>query len=325
MARLPDEFEIIRRYFAPLTAGAPGAVGLRDDAATLAVPPDAELIVTADALVAGVHFLPDDPADHIAKKALRVNLSDVAAKGGRPTVYFITLALGPDTDEAWIASFARGLAEDQRAYGVSLAGGDTTATPGPLSISVTAMGEVPRGRVLRRGGARAGDDLYVSGTIGDAALGLAVAKGEMAALESADRAFLLDRYRLPRPRTTMGFRLIGLASGALDISDGLVADLDHLAEASGVAAELDALRVPLSAAARAAIGVDPGLMAQVLTGGDDYEILFSAPAGAAAGLETVARETGIGLTRIGRLASGRGVAIRGADGLALGRGGYRHF
>jgi len=325
MAPLPDEFELIRRYFAPLAAGVPGAVGLRDDAATLAVPADTELIVTTDAVVAGVHFLADDPADLVAKKALRVNLSDLAAKGGRPTVYFMTLALGPSIDEAWVAAYAGGLAEDQREYGVALAGGDTTATPGPLTIAIVALGEIARGRVLRRGGGRAGDDVYVSGTIGDAALGLAVAKGELGGLGAPSRAFLADRYRLPRPRTTLGPRLPGLAHAALDVSDGLMADLGHLAEASGVSAEIDVALVPLSTAAKTALAAEPARMAAVLTGGDDYEILFSAPSSASAALASLSREVGVPVTRIGRLSAGRGVSIRGAEGLALGRGGYRHF
>lgn len=325
MAPLPDEFELIRRYFAPLAAGVPGAVGLRDDAATLAIPADTDLIVTTDAVVAGVHFLPDDPPELVAKKALRVNLSDLAAKGGRPTVYFMTLALGPSIDEAWVAEFARGLAEDQREFGVALAGGDTTATPGPLTITVVALGEIARGRVLRRGGARAGDDVYVSGTIGDAALGLAVAKGEFRAIDASSRAFLADRYRLPRPRTTLGPRLLGLAHAALDVSDGLIGDLRHLAEASGVSADIDAALVPLSAAARNVLAAEPARMADVLTGGDDYEILFSAPSAASSALAALAREAGVPLTRIGRLTAGRGVSVRGADGVSLGRGGYRHF
>ncbi len=325
MAPLPDEFELIRRYFAPLAAGVPGAVDLRDDAATLAVPADTELIVTTDAVVAGVHFLPDDPAELVAKKALRVNLSDLAAKGGRPTVYFMTLALSPSIDEAWVAAFARGLAEDQREYGVALAGGDTTATPGPLTITVVALGEIARGRALRRGGARAGDDVYVSGTIGDAALGLAAVKGELRAIDAPSRAFLADRYRLPRPRMTLGPRLLGLAHAALDVSDGLIGDLRHLAEASGVSADIDAALVPLSAAARNVLAAEPARMADVLTGGDDYEILFSAPSAASSALAALAREADVPLTRIGHLTAGRGVSVRGADGVAMGRGGYRHF
>ena len=325
MAPLPDEFELIRRYFAPLAAGVPGAVGLRDDAATLAVPADTELIVTTDAVVAGVHFLANDPADLVAKKALRVNLSDLAAKGGRPTVYFMTLALGPSIDEAWVAAYAGGLADDQREYSVALAGGDTTATPGPLTITIVALGEIARGRVLRRGGGRAGDDVYVSGTIGDAALGLAVAKGELRDLGAPSRAFLVERYRLPQPRTTLGPRLPGLAHAALDVSDGLVADLGHMAEASGLSAEIDAALVPLSAAAKIALAVEPARMEDVLTGGDDYEILFSAPPSAASALDALAREVGVPLTRIGRLSAGHGVSVLGSDGLSLGRGGYRHF
>ena len=325
MARLPDEFELIRRYFAPLTSGTPGAVGLRDDVATLSPQVGRELVVTADALVAGVHFQADDPPDLIARKALRVNLSDIAAKGGRARHYLMTLALGPEIDEAWIAAFVTGLGADQAEFGVSLAGGDTAATPGPVCISITVIGDIEPGTVLRRGGARAGDDVYVSGTIGDAALGLACLQGELEWLDSPAREELVGRYRLPRPRTTLGPRLIGLAHAALDVSDGLVADLGHMAEASSLSADIDVALVPLSEAARVVLAREPERLLPVLTGGDDYEILFAAPAGAAARLAALSGELGVPIARLGRLGAGRGVSVAGASGLALGRGGYRHF
>lgn len=327
MPRRLDEFEIIARHFKPLAAKCEGALGLSDDAVALRVGAGRELIVTADALVEGVHFLPDDPPDLIARKMLRVNLSDLAAKGATPTVYLMTLALGPAVDEPWVASFASGLAQDQDAFGISLAGGDTTATPGPTTLSVTAMGEVAQGQALRRSGAQAGDGVWVSGTIGDGALGLAAARGEALGVDADVAALLADRYRLPRPRVTLGPRLVGLAHAAMDVSDGLVGDLRHICDASGLGAEIEAARVPLSAAACAVLARAPERLREVLTGGDDYEILFTAPASRDRALAALSEEMGVTLTRIGTMAVGGGVTVRDAAGRAMetGHGGYRHF
>lgn len=327
MPRRLDEFEIIARHFKPLAAKCEGAMGLSDDAAALRVGAGRELVVTADALVEGVHFLSNDPPDLIARKMLRVNLSDLAAKGATPTVYLMTLALGPAVDESWIASFANGLAKDQDEFGVSLAGGDTTATPGPTTLSVTAMGEVAQGRTLRRGGARDGDGIWVSGTIGDGALGLAAARGESLGLDVDAERLLADRYRLPRPRVTLGPRLVGVAHAAMDVSDGLVGDLRHICDASGLGAEIEAARVPLSAAARVVLMHAPERLRDILTGGDDYEILFTAPVSQDGALTALAKETGTALTHIGTMVAGGGVTVRDAAGRALetGHGGYRHF
>lgn len=327
MPRRLDEFEIIARYFKPLAAKCEGALGLSDDAAALRVDRGRELIVTADALVEGVHFLSDDPPDLIARKMLRVNLSDLAAKGATPTVYLMTLALGPAVDEAWIASFACGLAQDQDEFGISLAGGDTTATPGPTTLSVTAMGEVAEGQALRRNGARAKDGVWVSGTIGDGALGLAAARGETLSVDAGAAAALADRYRLPRPRMALGPRLVGVAHAAMDVSDGLVGDLRHICEASGLGAEIEAARVPLSAAARTVLARAPERLREILTGGDDYEILFTAPASREAALTSLSKETGTALTRIGIMTAGADVTVRDAAGamMEMGQGGYRHF
>jgi thiamine-monophosphate kinase len=327
MPRRLDEFEIIARHFKPLAAKCEGALGLSDDAAVLRVGPGRELIVTADALVEGVHFLPNDPPDLIARKMLRVNLSDLAAKGAVPTVYLMTLALGPTVDDAWIAAFARGLAQDQDEFGIVLAGGDTTATPGPTTLSVTAMGEVAQGQALRRNGARTGDGVWVSGSIGDGALGLAVARGESLGVDADAAASLADRYRLPRPRVTFGPRLVGVAHAAMDVSDGLVGDLRHICEASGLGAEIEAARVPLSAAARAVLARAPERLREILTGGDDYEILFTAPASRDGALAALSKETGVALTHIGTMAAGGGVTVRDAAGgaMEMGQGGYRHF
>jgi thiamine-monophosphate kinase len=221
-APLPGEFALIRKYFAPLAAGFSGALDLEDDAATYAVPSGHELVLTADALVEGRHYLASDPADLIARKMLRVNLSDLAAKGAKPVGYLMTTALGPDVDEDWIARFVAGLAADQQEYGISLMGGDTVATPGPTTLSVTALGIVPVGRALRRRGAKPGDRLFVSGTIGDGILGLKVLRAELLDLGPGQREALADRYHLPRPRLALGAALLvgGKVTAAMDVSDG---------------------------------------------------------------------------------------------------------
>ena len=321
------EFELIARHFAPLARGFAGALELTDDAAFVPAEPGTDLVVTSDALVEGVHFLPDDPPDMVARKALRVNLSDLAAKGAVPRGYLLDIVLPDAIDEAWIAVFADGLRADQAEFGAILIGGDTTSTPGPLTLAVTVMGPVPAGKMLRRSQAQPEDDIYVTGTIGDAALGLLVRRGGLGGLDAAARDHLERRYRVPEPRVALGPKLIGLAHAAMDVSDGLVADLGHICDTSRVGAVIEEARVPLSPAAAAAVAADPSLMDRVLAGGDDYEILFTAPRAAAAALMARAAETGVRLTRIGAVRRGAGVAVMRPDGSmrSLARGGWEHF
>lgn len=323
----PDEFALIARLFAPLARGWPGAYGLLDDAATIAPPPGEELVVTKDLIVEGVHYLADDPPALIARKLLRVNVSDLAAKGARPLGYLLGLVLPRRVTLAWLDRFAAGLAEDQARYGMSLIGGDTTAGEGPAVFSLTAFGALPVGTIMRRGGARPGDRVYLSGTLGDAALGLKAIKGEIPGLDAEARAVLIGRYRLPEPRPELGIRLRGLAHAAIDVSDGLIADLGHLCAVSGVGAEVEVAALPLSPAARAALALEPRLIDAVLTGGDDYEVLFAAPASAAEAIEAAAQAAAVPVGAIGRIVEGEGVKALAADGapLALGIGGYRHF
>jgi thiamine-monophosphate kinase len=317
-----DEFALIAELFAPLSAGFPGALGLTDDAAMIPAEADTDTVVTVDAMVAGVHFLPDDPPGSIARKLVRVNLSDLAAKGAGPFAVLLAAAFPRGTDAEWLRAFAAGLAEDVRHFGIALIGGDTVSTPGPLTLSLTAMGRVGQGRALLRSGAAAGDRIWVSGTLGDAALGLKVLQGELAA-----DPWLVERYRLPQPRVGLGPRLIGLASAAMDVSDGLVQDLGHLCRASGVGAAIDAALLPLSPSAAGALTADQSLLASVLSGGDDYELLFTAPDEASAQIEAAAAAAGVAVTAIGSVATGQGVSVRGGDGrpLTLARGGWRHF
>ena len=235
---LPAEFALIARHFRPLAG--PGALDLQDDAAVLMPPPGRDLVLTCDAMVAGVHFLPDDPPDLVGRKLLRVNLSDLAAKGATPIGYLMTVSTPRDTPDAWFAGFSAGLKQDQQQYGVTLLGGDTTSTPGPISLSLTILGHVEPGQAVHRAGARPGDGIWVTGTIGDGALGLAVARGRLA----DPTGHLLSRYRLPQPR--VGLAIAGIASAGMDISDGLVQDLGHICRASGLAGEVEAALVPLS-------------------------------------------------------------------------------
>ena len=294
-----SEFEMIARHFAPLAYGYAGAYGLLDDAAVISPSSGSELVVKTDAIVGDIDFPPLALPGNIARKALRVNLSDLAAKGARPRAYLVDLIVPAEVDEAWIAAFARGLADDQREYDITLIGGDMSSTSGPIVVAVSAFGEAPLGRIIRRGGARAHDGIFVTGTIGDAALGLAVLRAALPGLDSSSVAFLLHRYRLPQPRVALGPELIGVATAGTDISDGLIADLRHICEVSGLDAVIEAGLVPLSRAACEAVTVDSRWLSTVLVGGDDYELLFTAPAAAAARIDELSRSHGVPITRIG--------------------------
>lgn len=307
MTGLAEE-DLIRRYFGPLAG--PGSLGLRDDAALVAVPPGEDLVVTKDALVAGVHFFADDAPESIAKKALRVNLSDLAAKRSRPMGFLLALALPPGWTTDWLAGFAAGLADDAAHYRCPLLGGDTVTTPGPLTLSITALGTVASGGMLPRTGAQDGDLVYVSGTIGDAALGLRLRRGGAAppwsgGLTGADRDHLLDRYLHPQPRLALR-EALGAAQGGMDVSDGLVGDLAKLLSVSGVSGRLDLSRVPLSEAARSALAADPACLDIIMTGGDDYEILATVPPAATLAFEVAAARAAVPVTCIGEVRAGGG-------------------
>ena len=314
------EFELIARYFAPLARGFAGAGGLLSDNAFLPSDGRRDLVVKTDTVVAGVHFLTNEKPERVAAKALRVCLSDLAAGGATPFTYQLSLALPKTWNERWIAGFARGLAADQRRYGIVLCGGDTVVTPGPLTVTVTAFGRVPHGRGLTRAGARAGDRLWVTGTIGDGALGLLAAGGRIAA------PALEKRYRMPQPRATLGARLVGIAGAVADVSDGLLADAGHIAHASRLAVRIERERVPLSAAARRVVASEPSLWANVLGGGDDYELVIALPARKEPALIAAARAARVKVTRIGDFAQGRGVELTVAGRpVRAPRKGYVHF
>ena len=333
MSRLTEQ-DLIARYFAPLAG--PGGRGLRDDAALLAVPPGTELVLTADALVAGVHFFSQDPPDKIAAKALGVNLSDLAAKAADPLGFLLTLALPRDWRPEWLEVFARGLGDMALQCHCPLLGGDTVATPGPLTLSITALGAVAAGQMKRRTTAAPGDALYVSGTIGDAALGLCLRQVELGqapapvwaqSLSPEQREMLIDRYLLPRPRLAL-IPALREASAAMDISDGFVGDLRALARESRLHAQVDLRRIPLSAASRIALDADPALFDRILCGGDDYEILCAVPSDAAAPFEALAEVAGVPVAAVGRAVSlASAESLIGLDGQSqmFERDRYSHF
>ncbi len=327
------EHGLIARYFRPLAEDLPGAFGLLDDAAAIRHEAGSELVVTTDALVAGVHFFADDAPAGVAFKSLAVNVSDLAAKAARPLAYSLALVMPRGTGEGWIADFASGLAEAQKAFGILMSGGDTAVSKdGPLMISITAFGEVPAGRMVKRGGGRAGDTLYVTGTIGDAALGLSLRLGGPDAagwpLDADARRFLLDRYLRPVPRLALREALRAHASAAMDVSDGLAIDASRLCRASGASGRIEAARTPLSKAARAVIAADPANLETALTGGDDYEILAAVPPEAESAFEAKAAAAHVPVTRIGALSEGGGgLSLLGANGepLSFKSAGYDHL
>lgn len=326
-ASASGEDDLIARYFRPLATD-PGAFGLVDDAAILKSSGD-DLVVTTDAIVEGVHFLSSDPPDTIARKALRVNLSDLAAKGATPAGFVLTLALREASDE-WLAPFAKALGEDATSFQCSLLGGDTVSTPGPLMISVTAFGRVPAGKMVRRSGAKPGDRIAVTGTISDAALGLQLLNGNLTGdgLDTAAYNFLVQRYRVPQPRNALAAIVRDHASAAMDVSDGLAGDLAKLCAASGVGATIAASSIPLSDAARILLDAGQADFEDIAAGGDDYEILCAIPENRWDSFAAGAARLGVAVTCIGKVAAGQGPAIfTTQDGkpIVLKRLSYSHF
>ncbi|MDO9384839.1 MAG: thiamine-phosphate kinase [Hyphomicrobiaceae bacterium] len=329
--RAVSESDIIDRYLKPLSAGFPGAFGLMDDCAALAVPEGDELVMSMDAVAAGVHFFPDDDAADIAWKALAVNVSDLAAKGAIPVAYLMSLAFPEAPRHSWLEGFARGLAEAQQEFGIVLAGGDTDRRPGPISITITAMGTTSAGRNLLRSEAHAGDVLFVSGTLGDSALGLRLRQDPQLAaawgLSPERAAGLVTAYLRPQPRLGLGPALRRYAAASMDISDGLGKDLERLCRASAVGTAIAIGDLPLSPAAAAAVRADPANWSIVIGGGDDYEVLTAVPSTLAADFRSSAAAGGIKVTEIGVLDDGEGVLFAAVDGtpLKIKAGGWDHF
>ena len=301
------EDRLIARYFRPL-ARHPGAFGLMDDAAALSPPDGADLVMTADAIVADIHFLSDDPPDSVARKALRVNLSDLAAKGADAAGFLLSLALPDDVADAWLTDFAKGLGEDADTYSCPLLGGDTVRRKGPVLVSIAAFGFVPRGKMVARQGAKPGDQVIVTGTIGDAALGLRLRQDSVAAkgwqLTPAAADHLVSRYRLPQPRSTLARAVRDHASAAMDVSDGLAGDLAKLCLASAVSADVKISRVPLSPVAQQAIAAEPQAIETVLSGGDDYEIVAAVAPDKAGSFLRACAMAGVAAAVIGEIVEG---------------------
>lgn len=321
------EDRLIARHFQPL-ATHPGALGLSDDAAFIKPPAGCDLVLQADALVGGVHFFPDDAAHAIASKALRVNLSDLAAKGAKPLGFLLSLALPNELGDDWLADFAEGLRGDAVLFGCQLFGGDTTRTPGPAVISVSMFGSVPEGTMVRRAGAKPGDLVFVTGTIGDAALGLFVRRGDATwPLDAAQREHLVSRYLLPQPRNALAEAVRTHASAAMDVSDGLVGDLAKLCRVSQVSAVVKAARVPYSDAAKAIIAAHPAVFETALTGGDDYEILCTVPPAKAESFRAAVLAAQVPVTEIGVIAAGEGARFLDAQGKSLSfkQASFSHF
>jgi thiamine-monophosphate kinase len=322
---LSAEDRLIADYFKPV-ATHPGALGLSDDAAFVTPQPGTDVVLKTDAIIGGVHFFAEDDAGDVARKALRVNLSDLAAKGATPLGFLVSLALPRETSAAWLQRFALGLREDAEAYRCPLFGGDTDRTPGPVTIAISMFGSVPSGAMVRRAGAKPGHRVFVTGTIGDAALGLKVRHGASWPLDAAQRAHLLSRYLLPQPRNALAEVVRAYASAAMDVSDGLAGDLTKLCRVSGVAAQIDVAAVPLSDAARAAIAADAAMRETALTGGDDFEVLCTVPPARAEAFRTAAQAAGVPVSDIGAIEAGQGAQfIDAGRALAFERLSFSHF
>ena len=324
-----SEFALIADLFAPLSKGADGALELLDDAALIDIPSGHQIVAAADTLVGGVHFRLDDSPDMIARKALRVNLSDLAAMGAAPVGFLQTLVLNNATNDSYLENYAAGLRSDVEHFNVPLLGGDTTAGPGPFIITITALGMVKKGEALLRSGARTGDILCVTGSVGDSALGLAGLTGDLK-LPADLMDYLSARYHLPQPRLAMGHALSGLASACIDVSDGLVADVAHICAASGVSAVIEQGAIPLSAGAKAAAGQDPKWWQSILGGGDDYELAFTVNREHLEQVVAIAEKTDVSVAAIGRIAEATGDRVgvvvidsTGAE-IPISAPGYRH-
>lgn len=325
------EAHIIETYFAPLARALPGAFGLKDDCAALQPPPGTDLVVKTDPVREGVHFPPDaDPAD-VAWKALAVNASDLAAKGATPSAYLIALSFPSAPRASWLKRFAAGLAEAQTSFGLVLAGGDTDRAPGPVSVAVTMLGFLPAGRMIRRDGARPGDTVWVTGTLGDSALGLDLVREPLAAIRlgllSNQCDEVMARYDRPAPRLAARDLLLSHARAAMDLSDGLLKDAGRMASAAGVAIELSRDALPLSPAVRRAVERDPAYWAKVVAHGDDYEVLFTAPPSAAKAIRSAAASLPFAVTEIGTVKKGSGVTIHDGAGkpITFDTSGWDHF
>ena len=319
-----NEFEMIQTYFLPLTHGREEAAGLSDDAAILNVPDGYDLVISSDTLNGGTHFLKHESPANIAHKVLRVNLSDMVAMGAKPYCYQMNLAFSDFPDEAWVKAFTAALAEDQKEFDVFCSGGDTTVAEGPLLVSLTITGLVPRGKAVKRSGAKAGDLAVVTGTIGDAAIGV---KLLLDTIDVVDPAPFLEACHKPTPRIPLSEAICEYANAALDVSDGLLADLGHICQTSGVKAVVELSKIPFSAEAKAMIDVEKITHEALLSGGDDYEIMMAVDPSKFEAFKAAADKAGVPLAAIGRFEDGEGVEVLDDEGAVIefSRTGWTHF
>ncbi len=322
-----NEFEFIASQLKPLAASFAGALNLEDDAAILTPEKGKEFVVTTDALTAGVHFFATDPPQLIAQKCLRVNLSDIAAMGATPYCYSLSLMLPEQTSLTWLTEFCNGLRADQDTYNVHLSGGDTTSTSGRMSFAITMIGTVPAGKAVKRSTARIGDEIWVTGTIGDAAMGLLALKNTLPKIDAAARDALVQRYYIPQPRNRIATALQDLATAAIDISDGLAADLRHICKASGVGAQVLASKIPVSDHALSLLNTDAVPIEDLISGGDDYEIMFTTNPGKDIEISILSNNFNLKISKIGTLTANPEIGFIDQDGeiLTLSIDGYRHF
>ena len=324
-----DEFDRIKKYFKPLASAERGSLDLLDDAAVLPIGSDSELVISTDALVEGIHYVGDEDASLIAQKSLRTNLSDMAAMGAAPWAYTLSLILDPlkkCSADQWLDSFVAGLQIDQNKYDVCLIGGVSVVGAGPTVISITIIGKLNNKGPLVRSGALQNDDIYVSGTIGDSAAGLQVIKGSLDFLDFSDQIYLKNRYYLPQPRVALGLALVGLASAAMDVSDGLIQDMGHLCSASGLAAVINWPNVPLSPPVITLLESKSISISAIINGGDDYELLFTAPSILRPDIEELSKKTEVPLTRIGYMTEGADVLLMDKENqlISVAGAGFKH-
>jgi len=324
---LIDEFSLISKFFRPLTLSNPAALGLMDDAALLAPSSGQQTVITCDALVGGVHFLDESTPRDVAARALRTNLSDLAAMGAAPLAYTLALIVPNGTDVSWFKDFASQLYEDQKKYGIFLIGGDTVVTPGPLSVSITAFGEVPLNSALTRSGARVGDSIFVTGSIGGAYLGLRALRGNLEEASAVDVGVFIDKFCRPEPRLDLANNLLGVVTAAVDVSDGLLSDIGQLCMASDVGAVVREMAVPLSAGAEFLVGKNPSLRSKLLDSGDDYELALVVPELNRGAFSEITRKYSVPVTEIGFITGTNEVVLidDNGDRVERERGGYRHF
>ncbi len=319
------EFERIEKIFAPLATHT-GALGLKDDAALLSPSAGCEFVITTDAITEGVHFIGNESPASIAKKLLRTNLSDLAAKGAKPIGYQLAILVPARLTDDWLTEFARGLKEDQQQFGISLLGGDSSVSKGFLTLSMTAIGEAPKGSAILRSGATPDDMLVLSGTLGESSAGLKLLSSQSDAISAVEKAYLVERYRIPHPRVELGQMLRGVASASMDISDGLMQDLHHLCHASGVGAVVHFEHIPLSSAVRKLFLAGSLTFEDIVAGGDDYELLFTLPPQRATELPALSQRSGVPLTVIGSITKEKAIYLdRDGKVIHLTHQGYQHF